>query len=90
MKGQIWPISTFFDKLAHSSGTRRDTVLRNSSFDRSFNVLLQACLHISPNVNGLAAIEQKLSKDTTFILPASCFSFQDASNDILFDLKRSC
>ena len=31
-----------------------------------------------------------LCKDTTLLLPASCFSCQDASNGIWFDLERSC
>ena len=62
IKGQIWPISTFFDKLAHNSGTRRATVLRKSAFDSPFKVILLACLQISTYVNGLAAISRYRAK----------------------------
>ena len=61
-KGQIWPISTLFDKLAHNSGTRRATVLRKSTIDSPFNALSQMCPQISSKINGFASREQKLKK----------------------------
>ena len=45
IKGQIWSISTFFDKLAQNWGTRRATVMRKDAFGSSF-VLSPVCLKI--------------------------------------------
>ena len=50
VKGKLWPISIFFDKLVHNSGTRRATDLCKSTFDSSFNALSLRCPQIWPKI----------------------------------------
>ena len=102
----VGQMSTIFNKSTHSSKTNKATALRKSSFDSPINALIilsdltylqRFCLQGATTAKIVDFFLKPfvcnnfwLKPCTNFILPASCFSRQDASHELSFALERSC